>query len=153
MDCMESYQVSNSSSTFAQQISVAEKSSRRKPCSWKAEEDQRLLDGVNKYGKSQWVLVSQYVGTRSRKQCRERYVNHTSPDIKELAWSRDDDLKLLQLVKRIGCKWSKLTVLLEGRSSRSIRNRYRRLMTVQKAMSCFTEVDKSTYSVISMCDN
>ena len=40
---------------------------------WTQEENDRLVDGIKKYGFKSWVKISKLVGTRSDVQCRYRY--------------------------------------------------------------------------------
>jgi len=50
--------------------------------SWKKEEDMRIIDLVNKYGKA-WSKISKILGTRNGKQIRDRFINVLDPEIKK----------------------------------------------------------------------
>ena len=127
----------------------SEKDKRNKKCgiSWTREEDQKLLEGVKTFGEKRWVEIAKFVGTRSRKQCRERFVNHISPKIVKKPWTPEEDKIILNSFHIYGNKWSEIGRKLNGRTARSVRNRYRSLIAKQ-SMSCFKVVDKSYYSVV-----
>ena len=127
--------------------SEKEKRIKKIGISWTCEEDKRLLEAVKNYGEKRWVDIAKYVGTRSRKQCRERFVNHISPKIVKKPWTHEEDQIILNSFGIYGNKWSEIGRKLNGRTARSVRNRYRSLIAKQN-MSCFNVVDKSYYSVV-----
>ena len=43
---------------------------------------------------------------RQGKQCRERWINFLSPDIKREPWTPKEDLMLLEKQKAIGNQWA-----------------------------------------------
>jgi hypothetical protein len=54
---------------------------------WSPEEDAELIDLVREHGPEKWVVIAQQLGTRSGKQCRERWHNHLDPSSQSLALS------------------------------------------------------------------
>ncbi|KAF9282205.1 hypothetical protein BGZ88_011148, partial [Linnemannia elongata] len=46
---------------------------------WTDEEDRKLRDLVNEYGPEKWVFIASRIGSRTGKQCRERWHNHLDP--------------------------------------------------------------------------
>ena len=42
---------------------------------------------------------------RTREQCRKRWYYKLDPDMKHDNWSRDEDVTLLKLQKKLGNKW------------------------------------------------
>ena len=127
--------------------SEKEKKNKKIGICWTIEEDKRLLDAVQCFGEKRWVDVAKAVGTRSRKQCRERFVNHISPKIVKKPWTEEEDKIILSSYLIVGNKWSEIGRKLNGRTARSVRNRYRTLVAKQ-SLSCFNVVDKSYYSII-----
>jgi hypothetical protein len=59
---------------------------RRGP--WSQHENQRLVDLVTRSGPHNWVRISQDIGSRSPKQCRERYHQNLKPSTTK---SHEDD--------------------------------------------------------------
>lgn len=47
--------------------------------SWTKQEDATLIDMVNKLGPERWVVIAKGLGSRTGKQCRERWHNHLDP--------------------------------------------------------------------------
>ncbi|ELP94066.1 hypothetical protein EIN_183730 [Entamoeba invadens IP1] len=111
---------------------------RRQGSLWLPEEDAKLLEAVRKYGESKWVEIAEMVGTRSRKQCRERYINHLNPTIDNSKWSTEEDMTILRQYALIGSKWCSIASCLNNRTARATRNRYYSLSNKQKNVSCFT---------------
>jgi hypothetical protein len=64
---------------------------------WSAEEDAFLAQLVEKHGAEKWVQIAKLLGSRSGKQCRERWHNHLDPTSEHLSpcpmsWHSPPDL-------------------------------------------------------------
>ena len=121
------------------------KKKRKAGQSWKEDEDTRLLTAVEIYGTSRWVEIAKYVGTRSRKQCRERYVNHVCPTIDNREWTEDEDAMIMKLHSQCENKWCYIAKQMKGRTARAIRNRYYSL--INRPKTCFVPT-KMNFKVI-----
>lgn len=78
-----------------------------------------------------WDKVQSYFqGTRNVAQCRQRYLNYLSPNIRKENFSSAEDQAIVIMFKKFGSKWSKFkeNQLLRGRTVFSIRTRFRTLM-------------------------
>ncbi|ELP94054.1 transcription factor MYB23, putative [Entamoeba invadens IP1] len=128
-----------SSDSFDTRVS-REKRIRKQGKMWDIKEDAKLLEAVRKYGESKWVEIAEMVGTRSRKQCRERYINHLNPTIDNSKWSTEEDMTILRQYALIGSKWCSIASCLNNRTARATRNRYYSLVHKKKVVSCFTPV-------------
>ena len=58
---------------------------------WYLEEDARLLALVQLFGVGQWTVIAlELGGGRNSKQCRERWHNHLSPEVKKEPWTPEE---------------------------------------------------------------
>ncbi|CAG8509724.1 9529_t:CDS:10 [Acaulospora morrowiae] len=93
---------------------------------WKKEDDEALKNAVSIYGPGNWVKIQRYVLGRTDVQCRERWMNVLSPEIKKDPWSNEEDEKLMSLVQSIGLgKWSKISSFMDGRTDNQCWRRYK----------------------------
>lgn len=91
--------------------------------SWTREEDIRIIEMVQIYGKS-WSKISKMLITRNGKQIRDRYINILDPNIKKGKFTLEEDLKLLNLFRKFGTKWATISKFFENRTADMIKNRY-----------------------------
>ncbi|VDK51640.1 unnamed protein product [Anisakis simplex] len=69
---------------------------------WNMAEDVALLCAVGRYGNQDWTSVANMIGSRSRTQCRERWVNMFNNRISDKPWTLDEDEQLLEGIKKFG---------------------------------------------------
>ncbi|EAY20753.1 Myb-like DNA-binding domain containing protein [Trichomonas vaginalis G3] len=74
-----------------------------------------------------WKEISRLMVTRTPRQCRERYKNYLSDSIKHEKWSDSEDVLIMQLFSEYGNKWNIISKYIPGRTSNSIRNRWKYL--------------------------
>jgi hypothetical protein len=91
--------------------------------SWKREEDLKIIDLVNKYGKS-WSKISKILGTRNGKQIRDRFINVLDPEIRKGKFAEEEDKKLIALFKQYGPKWATIAKYYPNRTADMIKNRF-----------------------------
>jgi len=97
---------------------------------WTKSEDEALIKAFKKHGAS-WQKVAGEITGRNEDQCSKRYTEVLNSDTKERLkpWSLDEDLILIDQVKKFGTKWRKISNFLPGRPSLTCRNRWRKIMT------------------------
>lgn len=92
--------------------------------SWSQTEDESLRNAVCQLGPKKWTDVARFVPNRTSKQCRERWFNRLSPEIKHDPFEPWEDQVILQQQKEFGNRWAIIARHLPGRSSNAIKNRW-----------------------------
>jgi len=77
---------------------------------------------VAERGQKQWQEIAneinKHLGSSKRqgKQCRERWINFLSPEIRREPWTPQEDLLLLETHKIIGNQWAQIAKDIQGRT-------------------------------------
>ncbi|KAL2491237.1 myb-like HTH transcriptional regulator family protein [Abeliophyllum distichum] len=91
---------------------------------WKAEEDEVLINHVNKYGPRDWSSIrSKGLLQRTGKSCRLRWVNKLRPNLKNgVKFSAEEERAVIELQAQFGNKWAKIATYLPGRTDNDVKN-------------------------------
>ncbi|XP_020677472.1 transcription factor MYB92-like [Dendrobium catenatum] len=91
---------------------------------WTPEEDQKLIDYIQKQGShGSWRHLPRIAGlNRCGKSCRLRWTNYLRPDIKRGKFSEEEEKLIINLHSMLGNKWSLISTKLPGRTDNEIKN-------------------------------
>ncbi|KAL9015362.1 MAG: hypothetical protein Q9173_000029 [Seirophora scorigena] len=89
---------------------------------WSQSEDTYLLHLVQNQGAHNWVRISHLIGSRSPKQCRERFHQNLKPSLNHEPITPDEGELIERLVGEMGKRWAEIARRLHGRSDNAVKN-------------------------------
>ncbi|SCZ88722.1 BZ3500_MvSof-1268-A1-R1_Chr2-1g04593 [Microbotryum saponariae] len=112
------------------------------------EEDELLLQAVERWGTKKWKEVSSVVRFRTDAQCRERWFNHLDPEVrqnKKKRWTQQED-ELLRRLRAEGMGWSLLAKRFKGRTDNACLVRMRTIEAQAKRAKAKAEKEAADQS-------
>lgn len=93
---------------------------RRGP--WSEAEDNALLASFSGSGQKDWSVAAMAVGSRSAKQCRERYHQNLKSDLNHDPITPEEGNHILAMVEKHGKKWADIARSMNGRCDNAVKN-------------------------------
>ncbi|XP_063311736.1 myb-related protein B isoform X1 [Pelobates fuscus] len=119
---------------------VPEQRENRVKVKWTAEEDESLKSLVKKYGQCDWKLIASNLTNRTEQQCQHRWLRVLHPDLVKGPWTKEEDEKVIELVKKYGTKhWTLIAKQLRGRMGKQCRERWHNHLNPEVKKSSWTE--------------
>ncbi len=97
---------------------------------WSQSEEQAFEEALQFYNTVyNWQEISEYIGTRTSFQCKDRYeLKYCNPE-KYINWTREEDKKLIESYKKFENQWVKIaTYVFPHRNDNACLHRYTKLM-------------------------
>ena len=103
---------------------------------WSFIEDLTLGIALNKiYQKKKWSKIANHLLGRTDIQCRERWCNILDPSLEDVEWTNEEDLKLLNLFRKYGNKWSLIAKDYGNRTDNTCWRRWKYLTCINLSKS------------------
>ena len=103
---------------------------------WSFIEDLTLGIALNKiYQKKKWSKIANHLLGRTDIQCRERWCNILDPSLEDVEWTNEEDIKLLNLFRKYGNKWSLIAKDYGNRTDNTCWRRWKYLTCINLSKS------------------
>ncbi|KAJ1076420.1 hypothetical protein K5549_002460 [Capra hircus] len=107
---------------------------------WTQEEDEQLKALVKQFGQQDWKFLASHFPNRTDQQCQYRWLRVLNPDLVKGPWTKEEDQKVIELVKKYGTKqWTLIAKHLKGRLGKQCRERWHNHLNPEVKKSCWTE--------------
>ena len=91
------------------------------------EEDNKLKELIRIHGPNNWNLISNLIGTRTPRQCKERWINYLDPNLNTDVWTPEEDRLIIAKFNELGPRWVRIASIFHHRTDTMIKNRYQLL--------------------------
>ncbi|XP_044296226.1 myb-related protein B [Varanus komodoensis] len=122
-----------------QDSDVPERRDNRCKVKWTREEDELLNSLVTQYGHD-WKFLASHFPNRTEQQCQYRWLRVLNPVLVKGPWTKQEDQKVIELVKKYGTKqWTLIAKHLKGRLGKQCRERWHNHLNPEVKKSSWTE--------------
>jgi hypothetical protein len=104
------------------------------------DDDERLMKIISERGSINWIIISEVMGNKNARQCKERYEYYLSPNINRRPFTREEDLMLIQQYQLHGPKWIPISLHFQRRTDSQLKNRFHKLKRTFNKMDKYFEV-------------
>lgn len=105
---------------------------------WTEEEDKELIFYTNLYKERCWEEISKHFPNKTGLQCFSRF-NRIRPGLSRGKWTKEEDDKIIELVRLYGRAWSIIARMFQSRNGKQIRDRYINVLDPSINKAKFTE--------------
>lgn len=110
---------------------------------WNKEEDEKLKRLVEMHGE-RWDIVASLYHDRADVQCQHRWQKVVNPELVKGPWTKEEDEKVIELVKKYGPKrWTLIAKHLKGRIGKQCRERWHNHLNPDIKKTAWTEEEDS----------
>ncbi|CAN0174025.1 unnamed protein product [Rangifer tarandus platyrhynchus] len=107
---------------------------------WTQEEDEQLRTLVKQFGQQDWEFLASHSPNRTDQQCQYRWLRVLNPDLVKEPWTKEEDQKVIELVKKYSTKqWTLIAKHLKGWPGKQCRERWHNHLNPEVKKSCWTE--------------
>ena len=71
-----------------------------------------------------WERVASALPGRTARQCRDRWLNYLSPQVRHDPWTEEEDKLLLAKISEMGTHWTGIAKFFVGRTDNQLKNRW-----------------------------
>jgi hypothetical protein len=79
---------------------------------------------IRLYGQDNWAFIAEHIPGKTGRQCRERWLNHLSPDLNTRPWTREEDALLFEKYAEFGSRWVDIARFFPHRTDAMVKNRF-----------------------------
>jgi myb proto-oncogene protein len=107
---------------------------------WTKKEDTALTNAVKELDGKNWKKIAERIPNRTDMQCQHRWQKVLNPSLHKGPWTKEEDQKVIQLVKKHGPKnWSLIAMQLKGRIGKQCRERWHNHLNPNVNKSSWTQ--------------
>ena len=121
---------------------------------WSVEEDNNLRNAVEQHSAKNWKKISEMLQGRTDVQCLHRWQKVLKPGLVKGPWTKEEDEKVVNLVKQHGMKsWSLIARQFSGRLGKQCRERWYNHLNPDIVKTAWTDEEDQKIIEVILCKN